>query len=365
MRGPHDLRRTLSATHFQDTMTLKNSTLLFAALVASPLLLALDLRVDAIAFGPDAGTSVERELSMSGAMYIDDLQFNMDGEEIPAEMLGDVLDTALEVEFTESVTDQFVKSGGGRPLVLLRTFNEITVMFSAAGETQEPEDAELVDSTVKFTWNDEDEEYEVSYEGEDGDGEELAGLDVDMDFTYLLPGDDVKVGASWEVTGEEGFKLLLPGGVSGGAEDVPEEATEFLELVQEIIDAQLEEALEEFTVDCTYEGKDDDGNALVAFEFEGEISLDLSELVMAAIDMQDLGGMEFDADISLTVDLELEGTGVLTWDTEAGHARGFEMAVEVIILLDAVADIEVAGESHSGEGAIELSGEFEYEMSVE
>ena len=118
-------------------------------------------------------------------------------------------------------------------------------------------------------------------------------------------------------------------------------------------------------MDCTYKGTDDEGGAQITFEFEGELSLDFSELVMAVLEEQDMGGVELDADITMTIDVEMEGKGTLTWDTEAGRASGFEMAADVMILLDAAADIEAAGEAHSAEGTVELSGELEYEMSVD
>ena len=347
-------------------MTLKSRSLLLAALIASPLLLAFDLRGDALSFHPESGVSVEKELSISGAGYIDDLLFTADGEEIPAEMLGDVLDMALEFELTHSVTDVFVKSRDGRPLVLLRTYNDVSVEVSVAGESQDTEERDIVDSTVKFTWNDEDETYDITVEDGDVDEEDVEDLHVDMDFTFLLPADEVREGESWEVTGEEAMRLFMPGGSpSGGGDDLPDEALELGEMAEELLKPQIEEAMEEFVVDCTYKGMDEDGAALIEFEFKGEISLDFSELVMAAIDMQDLGGLDLDADVELSMNIELEGQGILTWDEEAGHARAFEMAVEIIIILDGVADIEAGGEAHSVEATIELSAELEYEMSVD
>jgi len=346
-------------------MTLKSRPLLLSAVLASPLLFAFDLRGDAPSFDPEAGTRVDKELSLTGAMYIDDLMFIVDGEEMPAEMLGDVLDSAFEFEMTEGVTDEFVKSGGGRPLVLLRTYNEFSMDMSFGGESQEmDEEMDLLDSTIKFTWNAEEETYDITYEEGSGDDEDLDGLDVDMDFTFLLPTDDVKEGSSWEVTGVEAGRLFIPGGTTGGSGDFPEEASELGEVAEELLGPQLEDALEDFVVDCTYKG-DEDGAMLIAIEFEGELNLDFSELMMAALEMEGIGDLEFDADITLTMDIEMEGEGVLTWDNEAGHAQAFEMAIDIVITVDGEADIEVGGESHSAEATLEFSGELEYEMSVD
>ena len=346
-------------------MTLRTRPLLLTALLASPLLLASDQRGDAPSFHPKAGSSVDKELTITASMYIEDLMLNVDGEEMPSEMLGEVLDMAFEVEVIEEVTDQYVKSAGGRHLILLRTFNEISTTISAGGESQEPEAMDLVDSTVKFTWNEEEEEYDITFEEGGGDEEDIESLDVDMDFTFLLPTDEVKEGATWEVSGMDAARLFAPGGTAGGVGDVPEEALELGEMVEELLLPQLEDALEDFIVECTYKGEDEDGGGLIAFEFEGELSLDFSELMMAAMEMQDMGGMEFDAEITLTVDIEIEGEGVLTWDNEAGHVRAFELSNELVILVDGMADIEVGGESHTAEVTLEFSGEMEYEMSVD
>lgn len=348
-------------------MTLKKRPLLLTALLASPLLFAFDLRMDELSFHPEDGSSVDREVSVSGAMYIDDLVMNVDGEEMPSEMLGEVLDMAFEVEMTTEVTDEYVKSRGGKSLVLLRTFNELSMALSVGGEEQDSElSMDIIDSTVKFSWNEEEEEYDVTIEEGSGDDEDLASLDVDMDFTFLLPSDEVKEGSTWEITGGDTLRMFLPGGTAGGSSDgVPEEALgEIGDLAKEVLMPQVEDALEDFVVECTYKGEDDDGGAQIEIAFEGELSLDFSELIMAAIEMQDMGGLEFDADITLTIDLELEGKGMLTWDAEAGRASAFELATDVMVLVDGAADVEAAGEAHTAEITLELSGELEHEMSV-
>ena len=136
-------------------MTTKTQKLVSSALLAAPLLLALDLRSDSLSFHPEAGSSVDKELSLSGAMYIDDILLNVDGEEMPAEMLGEMTDMALEMEMSEEVTDEYVKSADGKALVLLRTFNDMAISMTAGGESQEPEMSEIIGSTVKFSWNEE------------------------------------------------------------------------------------------------------------------------------------------------------------------------------------------------------------------
>ena len=346
-------------------MTTKTRDLITTALLAAPVLLALDLRADSLAFHPEAGSSVDKEMVVAGAMYIDDIMLNVDGEEMPAEMLGDMTDMAFELELSEEVTDEYVKSADGKALVLIRTFNDMAVSMTAGGETQEPEVSDMIGSKIKFAWNEDEEKYDVSFEEGDGDEEDLEGLDPDMDFTYLLPDDEVKEGATWEVTGMEAMRMFLPGGTVTAPTDGFDDEMGLGDMFEEVVMPQLEDAVEDFTVDCTYNGTDDEGAAQIGFEFEGEMSIDFSEMVMAALEEQDMGGMEVDADITMTFDIEMEGKGTLSWDTDAGRASGFEMAADVMFLLDAAADIEAAGEAHTAEGTVELSGELEYEMSID
>jgi len=342
-------------------MNLSRKPLSLLALALTPALLAFGLRGDALSFNPEAGTQVEKSCSMTGAMYIDDIQISADGEELPAEMFGEALDQALEIELSMTVTDEFVKSANGMPVVLLRTYDEVVATMSAAGESDSSGENDIVGSTVKFAWNSDEEQYDVT--DEDGDSDGVNGLDVDMDFICLLPDDEVDVGDSWEVAGEHVSTLFFPGGFpTGGGDD--EEGID-ASMIEEAIGAQMEEALEEFVVECTYKGEDEDGGAVIGIAYEGELSLDLSDLAMQALEMQDMGEVDVEADIVLSLDFELEGEGMLTWDPKAGHARAFEMSAEIILLLDASADIEAMGESHTAEASVEVSGEMEWEMSVE
>ena len=344
-------------------MNFSKKKLSLLALALTPALFAFGLRGDALSFHPEAGSEVEKTCSMTGSLYIDDIMITADGEQLPAEMFGEALDQAMEVELVMGVTDQYVKSADGKPMVLLRTFNEISTALSAGGEEGDSEEPEMVGSTVKFTWNEEDEEYELSYEDGDGDSDDLDGLDVDMDFLCLLPDDEVDVGDTWEVAGEHVATLFFPGGFpTGGGEG---EGEEMFDMAGDSMGAQMEEALEDFVVECTYKGDDEDGGVVIGLEYEGELSMDLSDLAMQALEMQDMGEMEMDADITISMDFELEGEGMLTWDMKAGHAKAFEMSAELIMLLDASADIEAMGESHTAEATVEVSGEMAWEMGVE
>jgi hypothetical protein len=345
-------------------MNFSRKTLSLAALALTPALFAFALRGDSLSFKPEAGSEVEKSCSMTGSLFIDDVMITADGEQLPAEMFGEMLDQAMELEVLMGVTDQYVKSGDGKPMVLLRTFNELSGNMSVGGEEGDTEEPEMVGSTVKFAWNSDDEQYDLSYEDGDGDEDELEGLNVDMDFLCLLPDDEVDVGDSWEVPGESVATLFFPGGFPmGGAGG--DEGGEMMDMAGDAMGSQMEEALEDFVVECTYKGDDEDGGAVIAFEYKGELSLDLSDLAMEALEMQDMGEVEMDADITLSMDFELEGEGLMTWDMKAGHVKGFEMNAEVIMLMDASADIEAMGESHTGEASVEVSGEMAWEMSVE
>ena len=97
------------------------------------------------------------------------------------------------MEFQEHVVvrDELAAAGEGRPRVLVRRFEELTQETSTTfGEDEQTSSASspLVERSVRFTWNEEDERYEVEA-ADDGELEDevAALLDEDMDLRLVLP----------------------------------------------------------------------------------------------------------------------------------------------------------------------------------
>ena len=349
---------------------MKTSTriLCFAPALAFPLL-AFSLRGDEVSFHPADGSSVSKELKFSSTFYLDDLSVVMDGQELPPEMLGGMMEEGLLIDASGGVTDQYVSTKGGKVQTLLRTFDSLALEGGPeSGAESMDEFGGLEGETIKFAWDEESGEYVKSFHESEGDEDQLENLEVDMDMLELLPKGEVSEGDTWEVKGEGLAHVFLPGGMpaSPDAGEGGPEAEEIGELIKEEIGAQLAEAFEAFAIRCTYKGTRDDGDVkvgVIEFEFEGDAAMDLSDMIQTLIDLQG-GDMGVEADITASIDMELEGKGTLLWDMAAGHIQNCEMTGEMTMMVDIEADIEAQGESHTGELSAELSSEMSWGMSA-
>lgn len=344
---------------------IRQRTAYAASALALPLLVAFGARADKLAFGPEDGSTLDKTLSLEVSLYVDDLSMIVDGQDVGGMMMGE-LDEALSFSVLVNVTDEYVKSANGKHLELLRTFNEL----SAEGGTESDREAAdgidaLEDSTILFKWNEEEGVYKKSYHDSEGDEALLENLEVDMDLLQLLPSGEVSVGDTWEMDGTKALTLFVPGGMPGGG---GESDNEVMELVNQELESQFDEAFEDFTIECTYKGLKEDGDSSygeIAFEFEGEGAIDLSELLMALVDLQAEGAeMEIDADITAGLDLSFKGSGTLLWDPKSGHLHSYEMSCEMTLLADVNAAIDVMGQSQEFEASAELSGTGAWTMTT-
>jgi len=344
---------------------IRQRTKFAASALALPLLVAFGARGEKLAFAPEDGTSLDKELSMEVSLYVEDLSMIVDGQDMGGMMMGE-LDEALSFNVLIGVTDEFVKSANGKPLELLRTYNEL----SAEGGTESERESadgfdELEDSTVSFKWNEEEGEYVKSFHESEGEEELLENLEVDMELLALLPDGEVSEGDTWEMDGSKALSLFAPGGFpSGGGEG----DDEVMEIISQELESQFDEAFEDFSIECTYKGMQEDGEnsyGEIAFEFEGEGAIDLSELLMQMIDLQAEGAeIEIDADITAGLDLTFKGLGTLLWDPKTGHLHTYEMSCEMTLLADVMAAIDVMGQSQEFEASAELSGSGAWTMTT-
>ena len=349
-------------------MNTSTRLLCLAPVLALPLL-ALSSRGDEVSFHPADGSSVSKELNFSSTFYLDDLSVVMDGQELPPEMLGAAMEEGLLIDASIGVTDQYVSTKGGKVLTLLRTFDSLSMEGGPeSGAESVDEFGGLEGETVKFAWDEDSGEYLKSFHESEGDEGQLENLSVDMDMLELLPKGEVSEGDTWEVKGEGLAHVFLPGGLplNPDAGDESAEASLITELIQEEIGAQLEEAFDAFAIRCTYAGtREDDEVSLgvIEFEFEGDAAMDLSDMIQSLIDLQG-AAMGVEADVSASLDMELEGKGTLLWDLAAGRINNCEMSGELTVMIDIEADIEAQGEAHTGELSAEVSSEMSWGMSA-
>jgi len=340
------------------------------ALATLPLFLASTPRGEVVAFKPEDGSRLSKELAIDLTFYLEDISVSQNGQELPPEMLGGAMDEGLVFKALIGVTDEYVKSARGRHLELLRTFDALSLEAGPESESESVDEFEkLEDTTVRFKWDEEEGEYARSFHESTGDEGLLEMLDPDMDFLGLLPEDEVETGDAWEVSGPRKLAaIFLPGGLLAAGPD-DEKADEVLGMIREEIESQLSDAFENFAIRCTYKGaRDEDGQEAgeIEFKFEGTGSLDLSDLLKELTDMQieEAGGGDFSADVVAGLEIEVSGQGKLLWNLDSGRVFGFDMSSELMLTADVEADVEAMGQSMKMELSAEVSGEGKWKMTT-
>jgi hypothetical protein len=314
---------------------MKLSRLAPLACTTLPLLLALSLPADDLSFHPAANSEVSKTLKVDMEMNVKELSFTIDGNPMPGDPLGQVTENALLVNMLVGVTDKFVESKDGKPVVLHRTFDKLKL------DTEFGDDSTEVDSfkepegkTVEFKWDEKEGAYTKSFHESDGDAAELKDLDVDMDLRALLPDKKVSKGDTWDVPAAKLKSVFLPGGMitkSSGQED---EAA--VEKIRASLEEQFLAALKDFKITCTYKGaKDDEGTNVgeIAFAYDGKMKLDLGSLIEEAIEANRQEGMP-EMDIKANLGVGLKGDGTLLWNQAAGHMHNFEMHAQADMDID-------------------------------
>jgi len=313
----------------------------FKASLALPLLLAWALPSDEISFHPKAGSEVKKKLEIELEFKPESIDLTMNGEPIPDESV-DGLDEAMRIELAVGVTEKFVESKDGRPVDLLRTFDELSLAMKAGSEKQDAPDFDRLEGkTVRFHWKEEGEAYERSFHESEGDDVLLLNLHDDMDLRALLPAKKVSEGDTWEVPGSKLLPIFLPGGLPGGIA-TDDAAGTFRDALEEI-QTEFGKLVESAKLSCKYTGSREEEGARVAefrFTLTGRGDIDLSKAIESMVEDE-----EVKPKVDATATVELTGEGSVLWNLEAGRVHAFEMRLESKIGLDVKAEADMEGES--------------------
>ena len=331
---------------------------LLTALLATPLLLALEPRADNVSFHPEDGSSLAKDYGIEFTFVLGDITAYIDGQDLSESVPADfelVGDTSL------TITDQYVETLDGKPLQLIRTFDSMEMYWEAMDESGDAEEfAELEGKSVKFEWNEDDEAYDVSFHESEGDEDLLEGLGIDMDLRALLPEDEVSQGDSWTVEARALGSIIFFGTDFENL-DFSMDDDDVGPLIESELVPQLESLADGFSADCEYLGSaEEDGTTLgvIGLAIKGEGSIDLVGLIEQIIEDQMPEGMEIDASVDeASIAIAMEGEGELRWDLGAGHMHDYEMSSELEILVDVYIEIDVGGEAHEIEASVEILGE--------
>jgi len=255
---------------------------------------------------------------------------------------------ALTVESRLRVTDEVVEVGGGRPLELLRDFEEVrtTWGWNDRHEVLHP----LLYRTVRFTWDAEQETYDKDWEPRRGSIRPLEGLWEDLDFRCLLPEEPVAVGEAWYVSLRKIAPALLPGG-SIHRDKLLWDEWRLFEL-EDSLAPRSRHWFRNEDVTCRLE-------EIVTREGRAFARMSLrwtwwGQLDLYAEDAEDSWWLSF-ATQGAFVDLDLSGRGELLWDLEGGHFASFELEAECAVELEMRTDW----------GSIEVEAEGSAEWSAE
>lgn len=271
---------------------------------------------DEVAFGPEAGTKLTKTFTGEIDFALDDYAMTMNGEEQDMPMDEEPAGT---MAYSVIVNDHFESMEGRRPTKLLRSFVELFgSVETSEGDSEEGSWDELEGATVSFAWDEEEEDYEITFDEGDADDEVLNALTPDMDFRVLLPSDPVSEDDEWSIRGKDLMGVLLPGidlkraaeaDVELDGDPIPEE---FMELIDEFLSG--------VDASCTYKGSaEDEGTEVAEIEFKAEISgnLDIDPSMFG----EDADALGSEMEIEIQIDMTLEGT--LLWNAAGGHFHSF------------------------------------------
>jgi hypothetical protein len=338
---------------------------------------------DRIEFAPAEGTSVTKSIETGLEMYLDDFSVIVMGQEIDPSMAGN---PEFEFTFETSVTveDRYHEVSEGRPLQLERHFAELDAEqylgIDVQGESETMEltfASDLENKSVAFTWNADDEEYDVAWaEGHDGELDLLDGLEEDMDLRGLLPDGPVSPGDEWDIEPKRLTLLLSPGGnlqlmpEDWGDIDVPDELLESMSAMEDEM-LELVEDLFDGSASATYVGtRDADGEELaeISLDMDIDASVDLSEFMDEII--AEITELEEEVDIDIqielaTVDFEWEGDGTLIWNRGAGRFHSFDLGGDLTIVVEFAISGDAEGETIEFEAMVEMSGTTSFSAETE
>ncbi|MFT7540431.1 MAG: hypothetical protein ACI9K5_001392 [Gammaproteobacteria bacterium] len=306
-------------------------------------------------YAPEEGTVIRRTIHNDASFELIEVGLLMDGEEPPFEMPEpDVSIVGIEHIV---VLDKIGAVEDGRPLKLQRTFEELNWENTFSSETEDAEETmvetcDLHETTVEFSWDEDEEEYGVEgAEDSDPDEDQLGNLTEDMDLRSFLPEDAVEVDDSWSLDVDAYLALIWPGGVLETHSEDGENDPSELEMTLALIEAM------EFEGEATLsELRDEDGTSIAVITYEMEATSE------ASVDS------EFDEGGTVTVQRTLERTfeGFILWDIKAGHAISLEGESTSEMKTSESQEVEdEEGGMHEFEQFRVFSGGVEYSMAFE
>lgn len=337
---------------------------LLPALLAAPFCLALTPIEDEVSFHPKDGTSLSKKFDIEGTLTLDDMTLEVNGQDMSEMAMQDTDD--IEYSAFLHVTDEYVTVSGGKPLELIRTFDDVGGAVKSGEESSDFDTlADIKSRKVKFKWNEEEKDYDVSYHEGEGDEDLLDQLAEDMDLRTLLPDGAVSEGDKWTVSGKQIYQALFSGMKLDEVDTSGED--EMAQLVIDQLMPQVEKLAESFELNCTYKGTREEGAArvgVIEVKLEGKPSLDLASMFEEIFaKLGEAQQVEIDATVEkATVGCELTGAGNLLWNNADGHVHAFDLASDLKFTMEAIVSIDAQGQKVDVNMAMDMSGNVNWKV---
>jgi hypothetical protein len=331
-------------------------------LLALPLLVAFTAPralEEEIVFRPAKGAEMTLTFEQSSSVELVDQEVTVlvNGEEQDTD--GDV---ELTIENSETIAfrDVVLETDDGRVSSLSRTFQDLSRSQSQSfsgpqGSADQDSDelSDFEDTTVVFTWDEEEAGYTAGW-GEDEDGDEalLDDLDFEAHLASLLPAGAVSVDDTWSPDLEAFNLLQSPSGDLHFRTEGEEEDDSNDELGE-----QMEENLEGTMTCRLVEVREEDGGRLAVIE----VKLDLST---SGSETQEIDADQASGTASRRIEVVYDGSGELLWDLGAGRPRGLELEGDLTVRMHIEQDVSGQMEFEVTQDQ-ELEGTFEISVTVE
>ena len=268
------------------------------------------------------------------------------------------LSQSMEEELV--VVDEFVTVEEGRVLALRREFTDLSrdlLNTSDGVDYDETEESGLAGETVLFEWDEDEQEWAVSFDDDDSDADEdlLEGLVFDMDMALLLPDEEIAVDDSWTFEGEGLRWLISPGGDLSWVSS-EDEASDLDALIDEAGDDMWDNMDGGFTM--TYVGPEEtDEGRFAVFTIEAELEGAGESLE----ELEEVDGERFVKDTFV-----FEGEGEMRWDLDAGRLASATLEGSLGVSRSIGFETETPdGEDFVGGQTITLEGTMTQTMTVE
>lgn len=335
-----------------------------------PLFSSFEFGADRVRFAPAEGLTLKKSISLVNEMVLDDMRMLMNGEPPPMAM---EMEMAGTTNVTISVTDQYVKTGEGRPAKLARSYDELssnsnmdmTVPMAGEQKIEATGSSELTGKTVHFTWNAETSSFEAAFPEEaQADEALLKDLVEDMDLRGLLPEGDVSVDAEWDVDPAYVMEIIGPGGDLKIKADNPE----FEQMSMGSMGGDLRQMMGD--VNGTFKGKfkgfREEGDlklAVIALTLDVESSSDMTELMREQIAKQEIPGGEMSIE-SADAEMTLKGEGELLFNAAAGHFHSLSLSIESTQIVDTAMTMSMPGQEMKLEQGMDFSATITLEATA-